>query len=306
MEKKLHRLDIILKQDDSEIAQALIFEYIQYGWEEENLPDDKILMRLHCEEKEILEQVRVIIEASYPYAKFNEEQIENKDWTEAWKQYFTAVDAGNYLVLPAWEKEEKQKIADYEAKGKIPLFIEPKSAFGTGHHATTALCLHAISQLVNQEKVKAGQSFLDLGCGTGILGIGCQKIGMKGLCVDIDPIAMVNTEENLILNSALDDIQMQTGSIDIVEGQFDLVIANILAGPLKMLADDIMQSIKDNGFLILSGILSSQADEVCAAYEKLGKPRKIEAQDIPHLCPENIATNEIKPSETWVALIWEL
>ncbi len=303
MEKKLHRLDIVLKQEDSEIAQALLFEFIQYGWEEENLADDMILIRLHCEEEEILDKVQTLIKNTYPYAKFTSSQIENKDWTEAWKQYFTSVDAANYIVLPSWEAEHVQ---EYKDKGKIPLLIEPKSAFGTGHHATTALCLHAISSLINKNKINASQNFLDLGCGTGILGIACQKIGMKGLCVDIDPIAMVNTEENLILNNALEDIAMATGSIDIVEGQFDIVIANILAGPLKMLAPDIIKSIKKDGALVLSGILSSQADDVCQAYASLGTPTKIEAQDIPHLCPENIATNEIKPSETWVALIWEL
>ncbi len=302
MEKQLYRLDITLNQSDSEIAAALIFEYIQYGWEEENLPEEKVLMRLHCEEKEILEQVRNLIANLYPYALFSDSEIENKDWTEAWKQYFTAVDAGNYIVLPSWEKDNIQTAA----KGKIPLLIEPKSAFGTGHHATTALCLHAISDLKNANKLNSEQNFLDLGCGTGILGIACQKIGMKGLCVDIDPIAMVNTEENLQLNNALADIQMDTGSIDIVKEKFDIVIANILAGPLKMLAPDIINSIKTNGYLVLSGILSSQADDVCEAYSSLGKPKKIEAQDIPHLCPENIATNEIKPAETWVALIWEL
>lgn len=303
MTTKLHRLDMFLKEEDSEIAQALLFEHIQYGWEEENLPNNEILIRIHCEHKDTIENIRTQITQLYPYARFESSSIENKDWTEAWKQYFTPVHAGDFLVLPSWDKETEIP------QGTYPIYIEPKSAFGTGHHATTALCLHAISRLNKKHSFTSSQNFLDLGCGTGILGIACHTLGMQGLFVDIDPIAVANTQENLLLNSIATGVSFDTGSIDIVhekyEGKYDIVIANILADPLKMLADGIISAIKENGYLILSGILSSQAQAVCEAYAKLGKPEIIEAQDIPHLCPENIATNEIKPAETWVALIWE-
>ncbi len=307
MNDTLYRMDIKLKQSDAEIAQALIFEYIQYGWEEESLNDEYTLIRLHCEDANILDSVKKMLVNTYPYAEFSSETIQNKDWTEAWKQYFTPVHAGDFLVLPSWDKETVHE------EGVLPIYIEPKSAFGTGHHATTALCLHAITKLKQENKLDSNKTFLDLGCGTGILGIACQRLGMKGLCVDIDPIAITNTEENITLNNAEKDIKLAVGSIDTVSEQqsnydtkYNLVIANILAGPLKVLAEEIIAAIDEKGFLILSGILSSQVEDVCSAYSKLGSPFKLEAQDIPHLCPENIATDEIKPAETWAALIFSL
>ncbi len=298
--KYLFRLDIQLKIEDCEIAQAFIFNILPYGFEEENIDANTTLIRIHCEFKQKLDEIRDMLFSHYPYAKFEESKIENQEWTEAWKEYFTPVEAGDFLVLPSWEKG-KEEVSD-----KITLYIEPKSAFGTGHHATTALCLHSISKLYKEERIKKTHSFLDLGCGSGILGIATYKLGLSGLCTDIDPIAIANTEENLLLNDISSGIDLITGSIDKVEEKYDIIIANILAGPLVELANSIMAQLKENSCLVLSGILSSQADMVCKAYEKLGTPLKIEASDLPHICPENIATDEIKPAETWIALTWKL
>ncbi len=296
----LHRLDIKLKTEDCEIAQAYIFNLLPYGFEEENIDDKTALIRIHCEFKEQLDEIKELLQSHYSYAIFEESIIENKEWTEAWKEYFTPVEAGDFLVLPSWEKG-KQKTKD-----TITLYIEPKSAFGTGHHATTALCLHSISQLYKDAKIKKGMNFLDLGCGSGILGIATYKLGLTGLCTDIDPIAIANTEENLALNDIQNGIDLTTGSIDKVSEKYDIIIANILAAPLVELANSIMAQLKENSCLVLSGILSSQADMICKAYAKLGTPIKLEAFDIPHICPENIATDEVKPAETWVSLTWIL
>ncbi len=300
MDSALYRLDIHVNENDLEFVQALVFDIIQYGWEEENLSDNKVLIRLHCEFKNTLDLIRSTLTEQFDSLEFFEEEIENKDWTEAWKQYFTPVYADKFVVLPSWE------IENGKPDSYIPIYIEPKSAFGTGHHATTALCLHAISSLSEKNILQKGQTFLDLGCGTAILGIACQTIGLKGLCTDIDPIAIANSQENLELNSITDDIELKIGSIEVVDNTYDIVIANILAGPLKVMAKEIISKINKKGSLILSGILSSQADEVIKCYASLGKPEILQAQDIPHLCPENIATDEIKPAETWVALIWNL
>ncbi len=297
MSSILYRLDIHLNEKDCELAEALLFEYIQYGWEEENLSNNRVLIRLHCEFKNTIEEIKECLKNSFQNIEFFEEEIENQDWTEAWKQYFTPVEAGKFIVLPSWEKDKETKF--------IPIYIEPKSAFGTGHHATTALCLHAISQLAEENKIQSDMNFLDLGCGTAILGLACHKLGLTGLCTDIDPIAIANSDENLILNDVKSGIELEVGSIEVVKDSYDIVIANILAGPLKVMAEEIISKIKTNGLLVLSGILSSQADDVIACYSKLGAPKVLQAQDIPHLCPENIATNEIKPAETWVALIFE-
>ncbi len=299
--KKLYRIDIVLKPEDLEYAQALIFQHIQYGWEEEILPDGKTLIRIHCELEETIKTVSDELIWHYPYLSPQMSVVEHKDWTEAWKQYFTPVEAGRFVVLPSWEKEEQS----HAYPDKTKLYIEPKSAFGTGHHATTALCLHAISDLYEKNAILSSYSFLDLGCGTGILGLALHTLGLNGLCTDIDPVAMANTKENLDLNDVQSGIDLSTGSIEQAKEAYDVVVANILAQPLKELSQDIMQSVKEKGILILSGILSSQADDVISYYSSLGKPTILHADDIPHLCPETIATNEIKPSETWVALIFE-
>ncbi len=304
--KILYRLDCHINTEDAEIAQAFIFDALPYGFEEENLSDDKVLIRIHCEFKEKLDEIHDLLKSHYSYAYFEESEIENQEWAEAWKQYFTPVKAERFLVLPSWEKGNS-----LDDQSLTPIYIEPKSAFGTGHHATTALCLHLIDSLKTQNKVSEDQIFLDLGCGTGILGIAAHSFGLKGLCTDIDPIAIENTKENLVLNDINNGIDLALGSIEVAKNfykdtKYDIIIANILAEPLKFLAQDIMAELNDKSYLILSGILSSQADGICEAYKALGTPHKIEALDMPHLCPENIATDEIKPSDSWVALLFEV
>ncbi len=302
----LYRLDCQINAEDAEIAQAFIFGALPYGFEEENLPNNKVLIRIHCEFQEKLEEIHELLKSHYPYATFEVSEIENQEWAEAWKQYFTPVKAESFLVLPSWEKGQELNDASL-----TPIYIEPKSAFGTGHHATTALCLHLIDVLNQENKIDKNQLFLDLGCGTGILGIAAHSFGLEGLCTDIDPIAIENTKENLELNDINNGISLALGSIEVARNffpnkKYDIIIANILAEPLKFLAKDIMAELKGKSYLILSGILSSQADGICEAYKELGTPRKIEALDMPHLCPENIATDEIKPSDSWVALLFEV
>lgn len=276
----LFRLDIEVTEDDFPLAEALVGQRISCGWEEESLTNGNTLLRVHSEVTECLDLLGADLAEFLPQAQTSRSLIPDQDWMEAWRDYFTPVHAGNFLVLPPWLADQP-----LPAENCIPLLIEPKSAFGTGHHATTALCLTVISQLFASGHIQAGQRFFDLGTGSGILGIGCCKLGLSGLGSDIDPLAVSNALENRELNHT-PAFTIQPGSVECAQGQtFDLVIANILAAPLKEMAPQIMALLAPHSALILSGLLNVQADAVAAAYAPLGPPSRQEDGE-------------------WVALYW--
>ena len=298
----LHRLDIIAPDEDYPLAQALVAKHISFGWEEESLPTGETRIRVHCPRKDVLGELVKCLEELLPQTRLIHDEVEECDWVAAWKEFFTPVAAGDFLILPPWRAEER-------GGNPLALLIEPKSAFGTGHHPTTTLCLEAISRLRREGKIPAAGTFLDLGTGTGILGIACTKLGMSGLGVDIDPVAVANAEENRLLNGVPEKFEVRQGSVDTVQGrQYDLVIANILAGPLREMAHDIMPLVRDGGALILSGFLTLQREALEQAYEdltaRLGSPfvlTRISAASDPTRCS---ADGSLCPQDEWVCLAW--
>jgi len=153
--------------------------------------------------------------------------------------------------------------------GKIPILIEAGEAFGTGHHGTTEGCLDALSQLARNYRP---DRVLDLGTGSGILAIGAAKLWHTSvLATDIDPVAVKVAHENAMANGVQPHVRTVvaggTNHTDIhASAPFDIIIANILAGPLRHLAGDIAATLAPGGFLILSGILAEQAPRVAAVY----------------------------------------
>lgn len=285
-EKFLERLEVVVEEEDFALAEALVGQALSYGWEEESLPTGQIKLTMHCEDAEILDGLAEQIASFLPQALCTRSKIVQADWTNAWKEYFTPIEAGDFVILPPWLKDTYEN-----TKNLHPIVIEPKSAFGTGHHASTVLCLKAISALHREGKIKAGQRFLDLGTGTGILGIACTKYGLTGYGLDIESLAVDNAKENCQLNG-VQGFDVELGSIDRAKGQqFDVVIANILAGPLREMAQDIMESINDNNVLILSGFLGTQVADLEKAYEKLGKARQFRQE------------TDMKDGE-WISLYW--
>lgn len=285
-EKFLERLEVVVEEEDFALAEALVGQALSYGWEEESLPTGQIKLTMHCEDAEILDGLAEQIASFLPQALCTRSKIVQADWTNAWKEYFTPIEAGDFVILPPWLKDTYEN-----TKNLHPIVIEPKSAFGTGHHASTVLCLKAISALHREGKIKAGQRFLDLGTGTGILGIACIKYGLTGYGLDIESLAVDNAKENCQLNG-VQGFDVELGSIDRAKGQqFDVVIANILAGPLREMAQDIMESTNDNKVLILSGFLGTQVADLEKAYEKLGKARQFRQE------------TDMKDGE-WISLYW--
>lgn len=285
-EKYLERLEIIVEEEDFALAEALVGQALAYGWEEESLPTGQIKLTLHCEDGALLDNLAQEVQNFLAEAECRRSKIVQADWTNAWKEYFTPIEVGDFVILPPWLEES------YENTKKLhPIVIEPKSAFGTGHHASTVLCLKAITTLYHEGKIKAGQRFLDLGTGTGILGIACTKYGLTGYGLDIESLAVDNAKENCEINK-VDNFPIELGSIDKAKGEkFDVVIANILAGPLREMAEDIMAVTNDSHVLILSGFLGTQAADLEKAYEKMGKARQFRQE------------TDMKDGE-WISLYW--
>lgn len=285
-EKYLERLEILVEEEDFPLAEALVGQALSYGWEEESLATGQIKLTLHCEDGAILNSLANQIKDFLPEAECARSKIVQADWTNAWKEYFTPIEAGDFVILPPWLTETYEN-----PKNLHPIVIEPKSAFGTGHHASTVLCLKAITTLYHEGKIKAGQRFLDLGTGTGILGIACTKYGLTGNGLDIESLAVDNAKENCALNN-VQDFSVELGSIEKVKGkQYDVVIANILAQPLREMAEDIMAVTKDNKILILSGFLGTQVESLEKAYAKMGKARQFRQE------------TDMKDGE-WISLYW--
>lgn len=283
--KTIHRLEIVVAESDYDCTTGLLALEVPFGWEEQSLPTGETRFRVHCEQKDFLERLQQLLKQTVPAAESTLSELEETDWLAAWRQFFTPVCCGNhFVVLPPWLADTQ------DFPGRTPILIEPKSAFGTGHHATTALCLRVVSDLLEAGRLQEGQHFLDLGTGSGVLGIGCCKFGLTGEGLDIDPLAVDNAVENRALNTiAAESFTVAEGSIGAVAGkQFDLVLANILARPLTEMAADIVRACRPGGCLVLSGLLEIQADGVTAAYKAQGLSE-----------PRRIIDGE------WAALVWD-
>ncbi len=182
------------------------------------------------------------------------ETLADRDWERGWLRDFGPMRFGRRLwICPTG--------SDAPVSEAVIVRLDPGLAFGTGTHATTAMCLEWLDSLD-----LAGKTLLDYGCGSGVLAIAALKLGCEQAhAMDIDPQAVLATR----LNAAENGVQAHlgvSGSADGIEGRFDVVVANILAGPLAELAADITQHLRPGGRLGLSGILSEQADAVREAY----------------------------------------
>jgi len=183
------------------------------------------------------------------------EILEDKDWEREWMENFHPIQVGDRLwVCPSWKEAPNPNATNLQ--------LDPGLAFGTGTHPTTFMCLEWLDQ-----NAVDGQTVIDYGCGSGILGVAALLLGAeKAYGIDNDPQALVATRENTNRNGlpAESFDVFYPGKIGDVKA--DLMLANILAGPLIDLAPTISALVKDQGKLVLSGILSHQADDVKAAY----------------------------------------
>ena len=190
-----------------------------------------------------------------PSFNFIVNELNKKDWEE-WKSYLKTVKVGNKIVVtPPWENYEVKK-------GELVIEINPSLAFGTGHHETTKLCIQFLEELI-----KGDESILDIGCGSGILGISSIKLGAKSvLSVDIDPKSIIETISNSKRNNVYKFIKTFCGTVSSINKRFNIIVANISIETLISIKNEVTEKIKENGFIVLSGIPKIRKDEVVRAY----------------------------------------
>ncbi len=192
------------------------------------------------------------------------EPLADRDWTTAWQADFPARLFGERL----WVCRRDDEI---ETRGQAVVRIDPGQAFGTGSHATTAMCLEALcTRITDQARV------IDYGCGSGILAIAAAKLGAESInAVDIDAQALRTTRDNALANKVADRIELSDPA-DLPGRQADLLVANILLRPLLALVPRFAELLKPDGVVLLSGLTRDQAEPCLAAYRPLfnmGQPQ---------------------------------
>ncbi|QMV40447.1 50S ribosomal protein L11 methyltransferase [Cohnella cholangitidis] len=188
--------------------------------------------------------------------------VHEDDWADAWKQYFKPIAITERLTIkPTWEEYTP-------SEGELIIEIDPGMAFGTGAHATTALCLKALDHAI-----KGGEQIIDVGTGSGVLAIGAMKLGAsKVLALDLDPVAVKCAQENIELNGYENDVEVRLSDLLGVLNErestataavgvtppVDLVVANILAEIILLFIGDVMEVLKPGGIYITSGIYKNK------------------------------------------------
>lgn len=226
------------------------------------------------EQEKILGQVREELEQMRAYVDvgectIEESQTEDVDWINNWKQYFHQFYIDDILVIPSWEKVEAKD------SDKMVIHIDPGTAFGTGMHETTQLCIRAL-----RKYVKADTRILDVGCGSGILGMLALKFGAAySVGTDLDPCAIDATHENMEANGiGRDQYEVMIGNlIDDPEVQkkagyecYDIVVANILADVLLALTPVVVNQMRPGAVYITSGIIDEKESVVVEAVKAAG------------------------------------
>ncbi len=275
-------IEFVLPGEAAEECAAFLSERTPHGWEEEEVAEG-IKLRFYLEDHPFGMEIVNEIKKRWPESGCVCEERETENWALAWKDFFVPLTCGErFEILPPW-------LTDDNDPNLLPIIIEPKMAFGTGHHPSTALCLKCIADLSADKAIDKETLFLDLGTGSGILGIGLCKLGLRGYGLDIDPQAIVCARENAQINNVSEKLSFAVASMDGLdkEQRFGLVVANILSGPLIEMAGEIVSRLDAGASLVLSGILREQADQVASAYADQG-----------------IGRPEIRTDGEWAALLW--
>ncbi|NOX41557.1 MAG: 50S ribosomal protein L11 methyltransferase [Alphaproteobacteria bacterium] len=209
-----------------------------------------------------------LLAAAFGAKPFAVSELPEVDWVAKVRRDLAPVVAGRFFV---YGSHDADKVPD----DVVPLAIDAALAFGTGHHGTTQGCLMALDRLATGGFV--GKNVADIGCGTAVLAMAAVKIWPEfaAIASDIDQIAVDTASANVVLNGLEGRIHCVTcagfdHSAIKAKAPFDLVFANILKGPLIALAPDMAEAVARGGYVILSGILNTQADEVLAIYQALG------------------------------------
>ncbi len=193
----------------------------------------------------------------YPKVTYVTEIVADADWAEGWKKYFKPIRVTkNIIIKPTWER--------YTAIGHdIVIEMDPGMAFGTGQHASTRMCMEALEDIILHEKTAGRKYVLDVGSGTGILGIAAAKLGVKKVkCVDIDKLATDIAGDNIRINNVEDRVEAITSDVAAIHETFDLIVANLTSKVLIKLRSHIISLLETGGFLIISGIIEQNREDI--------------------------------------------
>lgn len=256
----------ILMQDKAETE----WDYI----EEElisNLDKDVVFIKCYVSEEENLDHYLAEISRRLEEVKnflpigkgtIEVKGVKEEQWAHNWKKYYKPFRIGDNIVIkPTWEQFDDNR------EGDIMIEIDPGMAFGTGTHETTSMCVEMI-----EKYMESTDRVMDIGCGSGILGICAAKLGAKDVIgVDIDANAVRVARENVIHNEVSPYVKVLHGNLlDLVDGQSELIVANIIADVIINMADMVPQFLKVDGTFIASGIILDRKEHVKEALSKVG------------------------------------
>jgi ribosomal protein L11 methyltransferase len=233
----------IAPPDVDDLIQAFLIDFNLAA-----VDDSRFFFHTHADR----DRAAAALRASFPGIDTRRVDVPDEDWAARSQASLRAIHVGNLVVAPPWDV----------AGQPIVIVIQPSMGFGTGHHATTRLCLAALQQIDLR-----GRSVIDVGTGSGVLAIAARRLGASGvLGIDDDADAIASAEENVALNNesriALETADLRASTI----GQFDLVVANLTGGLLVATADRLQSFAVPGGRLILSGFMDHEEDEVLAAF----------------------------------------
>ena len=228
------------------------------------MSENKLISRSEDDLQNVEEGVLAFAKALNIECKTFLEKKKNEDWIKKYQESVEAIEVGKFFIRPSW----------CEAKNdKIDIIINPALSFGSGHHETTNSCLEAISKYVKRDI-----EVIDVGCGSGILSIAASKLGAKVDICDTDNVCIEDSKSNFELNKANFE-NAWVGSASKSNKEYDVVIANIVADVLVMIAKELKKCLKDGATLVISGILDKHLNRVLKKFEDLNKIEVIQKNE---------------------------
>ncbi|WP_180073887.1 MULTISPECIES: 50S ribosomal protein L11 methyltransferase [unclassified Acinetobacter] len=215
--------------------------------------------------------LKTFIKAQLPEALMRSEFIEDQEWERTWMDAYEPIQIGEkYWIVPEWMEAPE---AD-----AVNIKLDPGLAFGTGNHASTFLCLQWLGKVDLKDKI-----VIDYGCGSGILGVAALLLGAKKVyATDIDPQAVLATQQNAELNGVLENLYVglpEEFNQELAGQKADVFVANILAGPLMALAAEFSTLIKSEGEFALAGVIEEQVSDVSSVYSEFFDILDVEKRD---------------------------
>lgn len=263
MKKTFKKFIIQTHPLQTDILSGYIWQLEPLGIEEEN---EQIIVYTNSETKLQKDNLidlltNLVNEKLIDKFSIEEEIVQDKNWNEEWEKNLKIIKVSDKIII-------KPSFKEYESKSnEIVITIDPKMSFGTGEHSTTKLSLQAL-----EKYIKPDYKVLDIGTGTGILAIASIKLGASyALGIDNDEWSIENSMENIKRNNVEDKIEIELNEIsNINKNKFDLIIANIQKNILMEIANEIKRKCKENGFIILSGLLKDDQNDIQSKYENIG------------------------------------